>query len=151
MRKGRMGWRTCGASVVLIVLTSLSSCVVAIPAAVKYFKGKDHYVAEAEMQISADKVYETTVRMAKELAPKVRILKQDDADRLIEVTDGRQTASVKAKPISGEKSGVIVTANVPVEEGEGKETKEAKGRELALRIIERLCTELKVQCNITKQ
>jgi hypothetical protein len=54
-------------------------------------------------------------------------VKQDDAARLLEITDGAQSASVKAAPLSGSRTEIVVVADVP----KGDRSRE-KEQELAL-------------------
>jgi hypothetical protein len=69
----------------------------------------------------------------------VKILKKDDEKLLLEVTDDIQKASFKAEPITPEKTGVIIKADVPKVEGKEKEYEKEQEKELALRIISNLC------------
>ena len=89
------------------VVTALSffACIAAIPIAIHYAKSKEGYVAEAEIPAPAEKVYRAAVSLAEERAPEVKILKKDDENRVIEVTDDIQKASLKAEPITPENTG----------------------------------------------
>lgn len=121
-------------------------------AAYKYLKKDKGYEATAEMPAPAEKVYNAAVSIAEEKAPKIQIVKKEDESMFLEVTDGVQTASVKVKKGSEEgKSGITVTADLPKEEGQEKEAEETKEKELALRIVNLLCTKLEVECTVTKE
>jgi hypothetical protein len=135
------------------VATAISflACIAAIPIVIKYAKGKEGYVAEAEIPAPAEKVYRAAISLAEERAPIVKILKKDDAKLLLEVTDDIQKASFKAESISQEKTAVIVTADVPKVEGKEKEYEKEREKELALHIIDKLCTKLNVQCTVTNK
>lgn len=110
------------------------------------------YEATVQMSATADKVYGAAVSGAEEKAPKIKIVKKEDENMFLEVTDGVQTASVKVKKASDEeKSDVTITASVPKEEGQEKEAKTEKEKELALRIAELLCKKLEVECTVTKE
>ena len=67
------------------------------------------------------------------------------------MTDDIQKASFKAESISQEKTAVIVKADVPKVEGKEKEYEKEQEKELALRIIDKICAKLNVQCTVTKQ
>ena len=70
----------------------------------------------------------------------------------LEVTDGKQTASLKVKRAKEEgKSEITVNASVPKEEGQEKKAKTKKEKELALRIVENLCAKLQAECTVNKE
>jgi hypothetical protein len=135
------------------VVTTISffACIAAIPIAIKYAKGKEGYVAEAEIPVPAEKVYRTAITLAEERAPVVKILEKDDAKMIIEVTDDIQKASFRAEPINSEKTEVIIKADVPRIEGKEKEYEKEQEKELALRILNKLCAKLNVQCTVTNK
>lgn len=131
----------------LMVMT-LSACIVAaVPLIIKYAKGNNQTVAKAEMPVPAEKVYRTALSMAEEKG--VQILKREDDRLFTEVTDGIQTASLKAEEVSPEKSEVTIMATLTTEME--KEEKKKHEKELALRIIDRLCERLDVKCTIKEE
>jgi hypothetical protein len=138
-----------GYLIMLVTTMSFFACIAAIPIAIKYAKSKEGYVAEAEIPAPAEKVYRAAISLAEDRAPVVKILKKDDAKLLLEVTDDIQKASFKAESISQEKTAVIVKADVPKVEGKEKEYEKEREKELALSIIDKLCTKLNVQCTVT--
>jgi hypothetical protein len=137
--------------VVVFLITSFLGCIAAIPIAIKYAKNKEGYVAQAEIPAPAEKVYRAAISLAEERAPVVKILKQDDAKLLLEVTDDIQKASFKAESISQEKTTVTVKADVPKVEGKEKEYEKDREKELALRIIHNVCAKLGVKYTIISQ
>ena len=144
MSKNKIGWNFLRMSVVILTAISFIGCIAAIPVAVMYYKGKENYVAKAELPAPAQKVYDTAVSMAEE--KQVKIIEKDDKNLLIKVTDEKQTASLKAVAISEDKTEITVTASIP----EAKERKEEQ-KELALRIIDNVCAKLEVKCTIAEQ
>ncbi|MEW6586224.1 MAG: hypothetical protein AB1442_11520 [Nitrospirota bacterium] len=138
----RFGVKHLWMAATLFAVLSMAACVAAIPVAIKYYKDAKFYAVRAEMPVSADKVYNTALNMAEQRTD-VKILKKDDKALFLEVTDGIQVASLKAEPVSGEKTDVTIKADVP----EGKE----KEKELALRIINNICNKLEVKCTVEKQ
>ena len=140
-----------GYLITVVTTISFLACIAAIPIAIKYAKGKEGYVAEAEIPAPAEKVYRTAITLAEDRAPVVKILKKDDAKMMLEVTDDIQKASFKAEPINPEKTGVIIKADVPKVEGKEKEYEKEQEKELALRILNKLCTKLNVQCTVTNK
>ncbi len=144
----KMGKQVLKGSAGLLVVCSMAfmilGCVAAIPVAVMYYEDKQKYTATAEIPAPADKVYAAAVGLEEE--KKLKIVKQDAEKRMIEVTDGKQTASFSAKPLGDDKTGVTVVANIP----EAKERKEEE-KELALRVIDKICSKLGVTYTITTQ
>ena len=125
-------------------------CVAAIPIVIHYYKTDDNYIATAEARRNADDLWLATLRLAERLVEegqgKIKILKRNDTERLLEVTDGVQTASVKIIPDGRRKSKLIITADVP--KGEEKELE--KEKELAARIMKALCEEAKAECKLAE-
>jgi hypothetical protein len=117
-----------------------------IPVAIKHYRDAQFYIAEAEVPAPAEKAYETALSMTEE-RPDLQILKKDDSKLFLEVTDGRQKGSFKAKPIDDKSAEIVVRANVPKEE----EKREELQQELALRFVDRLCTRLQVKCTVVEQ
>ncbi len=138
-----------GFSVLLVTALFVVSCIAAIPVAIKYAKSANQTKARAEMPVPADKVYSTAVDLARERG--LQIVKQEDEKRYLEVTDGVQTASLKAEAAGNDKTEITVVANLPSQEGEEKEQRKAREKELTLRVVNRLCERLEVKCTITKE
>ncbi len=126
-------------------------CVAAIPIVVYYYNTDDNYIATAEVRKNADDLWLAVLRLAEKRAEegegKIKILKRNDTERLLEATDGVQIASVKIIPDGRRKSKVIVTANVP--KGEEKELE--KEQELAAQIMKSLCEEAKAECKLVEK
>jgi hypothetical protein len=126
------------------VVLSAFGCLLAVPVAVHYYQSTREYVATAEVGMDADSVYRAAVKEAQTRASTIKIVKRDDSARLLEITDGVQTASIKAVPLSERRTEIVVVADVP------KGSKE-KEQELALRIIRILADSLGVRYEITKK
>ncbi len=121
-------------------------CLLAVPAAIQYYQSTRNYVATAEVRVPAETVYRTAIKEAQARSKTIKISKRDDTGRLLEITDGRQTASIKAVPLTNDKTQIVVVADVPESAG-GKE----KEQELAQRIIRILADSLGVKYEITKK
>jgi len=145
----RITGRSFGFLVSMLALMLMLACIAAVPLVVKYAKSDKGYVSTVEVPASADKVYQTAIRET-EARPHLKILKRDDAERFIEITDGVQKASAKATPISPEKTELVVVAQVPKTE-EGKEVEREREVELSLRIVNVLCDGLGVKCNVVEK
>ena len=134
-----------------LLVVFFTGCVAAIPVVIYYYSTDDGYVATADVKKSADEMWQATTRLAEKRVAegRVKILKKDDSDRLIKVTDDVQTGQVKI--ISKEDGGskIIVKADVPDEKKE--EVEQKKEEELALRIMKNLCEEAKAECKLVEK
>jgi len=118
----------------------------------KYSKKDKGYEAIVQMPAAPEKVYSTAVSLAQEKAPDIKIVKKEDENMLLEVTDGIQTASVTVKKAAEEgKSEFTILATVPKEEGQEKEVQKDKEKELAHRIVYMMCTKMEVECTLVKE
>lgn len=118
----------------------------------KYSKKHKAYEAIAQMPVVPEKVYSAAVSMAEEKAPDIKIVKKEDENMFLEVTDGIQTASIAVKKAAEEgKSEFTILATVPKEEGQEKEVQINKERELAHRLVYMMCTKLEVECTLVKE
>lgn len=126
-------------------------CVAAIPIAVYYYTTDNNYVATAEVRKNADDLWLATLQLVEKRSGegegKLKLLKRDDTERLLEATDGIQTASVKIIADGRRKSKIIITADVP--KGEKKELD--KEQELAAQIMKNLCEEAKAECKLVEE
>jgi hypothetical protein len=136
----------------LISVIFLSGCIAAvIPVVVYYYNTDDNYVATAETRRNADDLWLDILRFAerrvKEEGGKITILERNDTERLLEVTDGFQTASVKIIPEGRRESKLVIIADVP----KGEEEELEKEKELAARMMKRLCEEAKAGCKLVEK
>ncbi len=138
--------RPLGLLLVTAIILTMMSCIAAVPILIKHMKSKEGYVAKAEMPVPAEKVYSTAVSMAEER--NLQVLKKEDDKFYLRVTDGVQIASLKAESSEG-KTEITVTSDLPKEEE--KEQEKAKEKELALRIINQLCTKLNEKCTVKEK
>ena len=142
-----MNTRNFIASITLGAALSVTGCVLlAVPVAIKYYQSTREYVATAEIGMDAEAVYRTAVKEAQARSSTIKILKQDDSGRLLEITDGSQTASLKAVPLASDRTEIVVVADVPKSAG-GKKGEQ----ELALRIISTVADSLGVKYEVTKK
>ncbi|MFZ2197120.1 MAG: hypothetical protein WAV13_05255 [Thermodesulfovibrionales bacterium] len=118
----------------------------------KYSKRDKGYEAIVQMPAAPEKVFSAAVSMAQEKAPDIKIVKKEDENMFLEVTDGVQTASVTVKKAEEEgKTDLTILATLPKEEDQEKEVRKDKERELAHRIVYMMCTKLEVECTLTKE
>ena len=144
MKKERVLSKSAGVIVISALVFSIFGCIAAIPVAIKYMKDNQQYSAKAELPAPAEKVYAAAVSLAEE--KDLKILKKDDAKYMIEVTDGKQTASLTAVSVSSDKTQIAVTASIP--EAQERKTEQ---KELALRVIDKVCERLGVTYTIVEQ
>ena len=134
-------------SMMVAAALSVTGCVLlAVPVAIKYYQSTREYVATAEIGMDAEAVYRTAVKEAQARSSTIKILKRDDSGRLLEITDGSQTASLKAVPLASDRTEIVVVADVPKSAG-GKKGEQ----ELALRIISTVADSLGVKYEVTKK
>ncbi len=138
-------------AVVVLALSSMGLIFMAPILAYKYMKKDKGYEVIGQMQAAPEKIYNAAVSMAEEKAPKIKIVKKEDDKMFLEVTDGIQTASLKVKKVEEEKSEFTILASVPKEEGQEKEVKKDKEKELAYRLVYMMCTKLDAECSLTKE
>lgn len=131
-------------AIAVFMVLSFLGCIAAVPVAIIYYKDKENYIAKADLPAPAQKAYETAVGMAEE--KEVKITEQDDKNLFIKVTDGKQTASLKAVEAGSNKTEITVTASIPKDK-----EREEEQKELGLRIIHKICAKLDVKCTIVKQ
>ncbi len=136
----------------MVVGTSAMGLIFMAPVlAYKYMKKDKGYEVIGQMQAAPEKIYNAAVKMAEEKAPKIKIVKKEDENMFLEVTDGVQTASIKVKKAEEEKSEFTILASVPKEEGQKKEVQKDKEKELAYRLVYLMCTKLDAECSLTKE
>lgn len=111
-------------SMMVAAALSVTGCVLlAVPVAIKYYQSTREYVATAEIGMDAEAVYRTAVKEAQARSSTIKILKRDDSGRLLEITDGSQTASLKAVPLASDRTEIVVVADVPKSAGGKKVSK----------------------------
>jgi hypothetical protein len=147
VKKERAISRSAGLMMVSALVLSILSCVAAIPLAVKYYKSANQITAKAETTVPTEEVYNTAVSIAEEKG--IKILKKEDEKSYLEVTDGVQTASFKAEKTDKGTTAITITASIASEEPEEK--RKGQEKELAHRIIGRICERLSAQCIVEKE
>jgi len=136
--KKRMKWFL-GLALISLLTVGLMGCIMAIPAAINYFSTPSEYVATAEVSHPADNVYDAVVREAEGGEMGMKIVKRDDASRLLEISDGLQTATVKVIEERGGETQIIVTAS---------KVEREQQNELALQVLLHLCQRYGEECQV---
>jgi hypothetical protein len=134
----------------LLLVIFFAGCVAAIPVIVYYYATDDGYVATADVEKNPDEIWQAVTQLTdKRVAEgRIKILKKEDSDRLIKVTDEIQTAQVKVISKKEGGSKIIVKADVASED---KKEEAKKEEELALRIMKNLCEEAKADCKLEEK
>jgi hypothetical protein len=141
--------RSLGVLALCAAVLAMTACIAAIPIAIKYHKSQNEAVVKADMAVPPEKVYATAVSIAEE--KEVKILKKEDEKFYLEATDGRQTASFKAEANDKGMTTVTIVAKLPSEENVTQEQRKEGMKELALRIMNRICDKLSAQCTIVNE
>ena len=130
-----------------LTIIFMSACIAAIPLVINYTKSREQTVAKAEMPVPAEKGYRTALSVVEEMGE--HIVNKEDDQLFAEATDGIQTAFLKIMVVSREKSELNVVATLTAEME--KEEKKKYEKELALRIIDRICERFNVKCTVKEK
>ena len=151
-KKG-IGLRLVGLPVVFLTVMSLLACPVIIPPAVNYYKTRDAYVATVTLRVNAEKVYDAVVTVAEEKASEGKIEITNKAPQILflEATDGVQTVSVKVNKVRKRQTNMVITANIPDQEGVSEELEKNREKELAARTMTNICQVLNQNCTLVEQ
>ena len=151
-KKG-IGLRLVGLPVVFLTVMSLMACFAAIPPAVHYYETRDAYVASVTIKLDAEKVYDAVVTVAEEKASdgKIEITNKAPQILFLEATDGVQTAGIKVNKAGKGLSHLVITSDIPENEGVSKALQEDREKELAVRIVREVCQALNQSCELVEQ
>jgi hypothetical protein len=123
----------------VIIMFSMTGCVATIPVVVKFIEKERQYTAKLEVPKEADEIYQIVVREIEKL-PDVRIIRKDDSKLSVEASRAEQTTRITALTTGAGKSMVAITADA------GKNWEDSK--ELAQRVVRRICQEVNMQCQL---
>lgn len=133
--------RVLRATLLALATLALGACVAAIPLVIQYYSTPTEHIATAEVAASAERVYATVVREAEGAGPGMKIVSQDDANRLVEINDGVQTATIKVIQEPDGDTQIIVAAT---------RVERDSDKELSVRVLLHLCSEYGQACRIQK-
>ncbi len=129
-------------------------CSTAAPMAVRYSEKEMRYKAEGVVSNPVDQLYENALKVAEQRKDKnLKIVKTDQANHRIEVTDGVRTGIFMAEGLDAHNSWITIMVDVPEIKGlKDAEKKPQEGnRNLALQILSNLCKAIKVECTLFKK
>ena len=151
-RKG-IGLRLVGLPVVFLTVMSLMACFAAIPPAVHYYETRDAYVASVTLKVDAEKVYSEVVSLAEQRQKEGKIKITNEAKQILflEATDGAQTAGIKVNKAGKGLSHLVITSDIPKDEGMSEKLQKDREKELAVRIVREVCQALNQSCEIVEQ
>lgn len=135
-KKGK--WLFCLGFIGLLAV-ALMGCVAAIPVIIHYYQTSTGYVATAEVKRPEERVYAVVVMEVESAGPGMKIIKRDGSQRLIEISDGTQTASIMVIDEDTRETEIVVTASLVDRE---------KQKELALRVLLFLCNKYGEDCRV---
>jgi len=103
--------------------------------------GKGGYdVATVVIEAPAQKVYQTALQRLQAHAAAVKVIKQDDKKREVAFTNGIQTASLQANFLGDKLTQLVVASTLDLSQ--------PSATSLVVESIQKVCTELKVQCTL---
>ena len=126
-------------AILVLLAMALNGCFAAIPILINKYSTPSEYIAAAEVPVSAEKVYATVVRDAEGAGHGMKIVKKDDSERLIEINDGVQTATIKVIEESDKATKIIVAAS---------RVKREEQKELSLQVLLHLCNQYGQECTV---
>ena len=153
MPRNRINLRLIGLPVVFLTLMSLLACFAAIPPAVHYYETRDAYVASVTLKVDAEKVYSEVVSLAEQRQKEGKIKITNKAKQILylEATDGAQTAGIKVNKAGKGLSHLVITSDIPKDEGMSEKLQKDREKELAVRIIRDVCQALNQNCQLVEQ
>jgi hypothetical protein len=151
-KKG-IGLRLMSLPVVFLTVMSLMACPIIIPPAVHYYETRDAYVASVTLKVDAEKVYSEVVSLAEQRQKEGKIKITNEAKQILflEATDGAQTAGIKVNKAGKGLSHLVITSDIPKDEGMSKKLQKDREQELAVRIVRDVCQALNQNCTLVEQ
>ncbi len=129
--------------IILLFTTLLSGCAglgVAAVGAVMYYKSQNHEVATVDIKASANKVYNAALNILNS-NPDVEIENQDDSAMLLDIRQADTAATIKIAKINSNISQLTISADAS----------DNNGVSSVLEGVFRICKELNVECELSKQ
>jgi hypothetical protein len=118
---------------------SVTGCITSIPVTVKLIEKERQYTATLDVSKEAGEVYHLVVRDLEKI-PDVTIIKKDESRFSVEASRADKITRITASPSGDGKSRVTVKADA------GKSWEES--RDLANRVVRRICEEVQMRCTL---
>jgi hypothetical protein len=97
-------------------------------------------VATVVIEANAQKVYETALQRLQAHSAEVKLIEQDARRRVVAFTNGSQTASLQANPLSESITQLVVASTL--------DSTQPSATSLVVKSIQNVCAELKVECTL---
>jgi hypothetical protein len=97
-------------------------------------------VATVVIDANAQKVYETAIKRLQAHGAEVKVIEQNARRRTVAFTNGTQTASLQANPLSESITQLVVASTL--------DPSQPSATSLVVKSIQNVCTELKVECTL---
>jgi hypothetical protein len=97
-------------------------------------------VATVVIDANAQKVYETAIKRIQAHGAEVKVIEQNARRRTVAFTNGTQTASLQANPLSESITQLVVASTL--------DSTQPSATSLVVKSIQNVCTELKVECTL---
>jgi hypothetical protein len=125
----------------MFIMFCITGCV-GIPVVVKLIENERQYSAKLEVPQKADAIYQIVIRELEKI-PDVKIIRKDESKFTVEASRQEKVTRITASSSGAGKSLVTVTADA------GKNWEES--RDLAQRVVGRICQEVNMQCRLIVQ
>ena len=151
-----------GRLVIFLTVISFLGCVAAIPAIVYYSEKHKGYAVTVQLDVEANKVYQTAVDLIEdpprtEILPKfkkVTNIKKDDEKMAVTFDvvfeDGTHHDKVKVTAIGAKRSQLIAISDISAKKDEDKSSTKQAEKTSALRIVKVICDRLGVKYTVVK-
>jgi hypothetical protein len=100
-------------------------------------------VATVVIEANAQKVFDTAVQRLQAHAAEVKVIEKNPRRRIVAFTNGSQTASLQANPLSDKVTQLVVASML--------DPAQPSATSLVVKSIQQVCTELKVDCTLENE
>jgi hypothetical protein len=135
----RFSSNSLAAILITVFVFCTTGCIASMPVMVKFIEKERQYTATLEVSQTPDEIYHIVIREL-EKVPDVTIIKKDDSRFSVEASRAAKTTLITASPSGAGKSRVTVRADA------GKSWEESK--DLANRVVGRICQEVQMRCTL---
>jgi hypothetical protein len=135
----RLSSHSLAAILIIFIVFSIIGCIASIPVVVKFIEKERQYTATLDVSENADEIYHIVIRELEKI-PDVSIIKKDDSRFSVEASRAEKITRITASPLGAGKSRVTVRADA------GKSWEESK--DLANRVVRRICEEVQMRCTL---
>jgi|WetSurMetagenome_2_1015567.scaffolds.fasta_scaffold179239_2 hypothetical protein len=135
----RLSLNSLVAILIISIAFSIAGCITSIPATVRFIEKGRQYTATLDVSKEAGEIYHIVVREIEKI-PDVTIIKKEDSIFSVEASRAEKITRITASPLGNGKSRVTVRAEAD------KSWEES--RNLANRVVRRICEEVQMRCTL---